>query len=147
MKYSHVYTSTYIYVYSVSGFWEARLGSSHDSSYTFHQKKVTFSSLIFPGDPRLGPVSLGHFQNWGCSWGESSRPSSQGQWPRCTRANAEIECNFLSVKSVSVRAALSVAPLTYMAETWWTSVYHGCPPQKIGKFLKFMSPWFWPISR
>ncbi len=38
--------------------------------YTLHQKKVTFSSLIFPGDPRLESVTLGHFQNWWCSWGE-----------------------------------------------------------------------------
>ncbi len=30
--------------------------------YTLHQKKVTFSSSIFPGNLRLGSVTLGHFQ-------------------------------------------------------------------------------------
>ena len=29
--------------------------------YTLHKKKITFSSSTFPGDPRLGSVTLGHF--------------------------------------------------------------------------------------
>ena len=48
-------------------------------TYSLHQKKVTFSSSIFPGEPKLASVTLGHF---------------------ITRANGEIKCNFLSVKSV-----------------------------------------------
>ena len=59
--------------------------------YTLHQKKVTFSSSIFPGDPRLGSVTLGHFQNW---------------WWQNHQDHQEIKCNFLSVKSVDVPGVL-----------------------------------------
>ncbi len=82
--------------------------------YTLHQKKVTLSSSIFPGDPRLESETLGHFQNWWCSWLELAKKPhrrmlllrsfdriiktiSQDQWPRDTRANGD-----LSVKSVYI---------------------------------------------
>ncbi len=48
--------------------------SLQKSMYTLHQKKVTFSSLIFPDDPRLGSVTLGHFQS------ESVTQGRQGKW-------------------------------------------------------------------
>ncbi len=41
---------------SMFGIWHL-----YFQTYTLHQKKVTFSSSIFPGDPRLGSVILGHF--------------------------------------------------------------------------------------
>ncbi len=70
--------------------------------YTLHQKKVTFSSSIFPCDPRSGSVTLGHSQIGDAAEESFVKTISQGQWHRGTRANGEIKCNFLLVKSVDL---------------------------------------------